>query len=196
MLAPPEWLLRDQVIQAPAPLIAEWLFHEDSLTRRLTRVSQECFSVMPLFEGWQPLRADECAALNIATGSEGWVREVYLLGHDQKWVFARSVAARAALEHDGLHMDQLGTRSLGELLFSDRAFARGPLQICQYPAQWLPVAHKQTGLWGRRSCFSRGSLSILVAEVFLPTVWQAIDAMTSNDACATLDNTDAHKERH
>ena len=171
----PEWLLRDQLIEAPAPVVVEWLFHEDSLTRRLTRLSNDGFSVRPLFEGWQRLRADECAALQLPEGSEGWVREVYLLGHDQKWVFARSVAGRGALENDGLHMDELGTRSLGELLFSDRAFARGPLQICQYPAPWLPQADTTPGLWGRRSCFRRGPLNILVAEVFLPTVWRAID---------------------
>lgn len=163
----------------------EWLFHEDSLTRRLTRLSHNGFSVMPLFEGWQRLRADECAALQLPEGSEGWVREVYLLGHGEKWVFARSVAGRSALEQDGLHMDELGTRSLGELLFSDRAFARGPLQICPYPAGWLPDADTTQGLWGRRSCFSRGPLSILVAEVFLPTVWRAIEQTP-----------DSEKERH
>ncbi len=181
----PQWLSRDQLIDAPEPVVLEWLFHEDSLTRRLTRLSHDGFSVTPLFEGWQRLRADECAALHLPEGSEGWVREVYLLGHGEKWVFARSVAGRAALAHDGLHMDELGTRSLGELLFSDRAFARGPLQICQYPAPWLPEADTTPGLWGRRSCFSRGPLSILVAEVFLPTVWRAIDQAV-----------DFHKERH
>lgn len=173
------------MIDAPEPLVLEWLLHEDSLTRRLTRLSHDGFSVTPLFEGWQRLRSDECLALQLPEGSEGWVREVYLLGHGEKWVFARSVAARAALEQDGLHMDELGTRSLGELLFSDRAFARGPLQICQYPAQWLPQADATQGLWGRRSCFTRGALGILVAEVFLPTVWRAIDQAA-----------DISKERH
>ncbi|MDU8475126.1 chorismate lyase, partial [Pseudomonas syringae pv. actinidiae] len=30
------------------------------------------------------------------------------------------------------------------------------------------------GLWARRSQFSRGALSVLVAEVFLPALWNAI----------------------
>ena len=177
----PEWRSRDELIDTPEPVVLEWLFHEDSLTRRLTRLSNEGFSVLPLFEGWQRLRADECAALRLPESSEGWVREVYLLGHGEQWVFARSVAARSALERDGLHMDQLGTRSLGELLFSDKAFSRGPLQICHYPASWLPSADRDQGLWGRRSCFTRAALSILVAEVFLPTVWRAIDAADSTN---------------
>jgi chorismate--pyruvate lyase len=155
-------------------VVFEWLFHQDSLTRRLTALSNDAFSVTPLFEGWQPLRDDECYALELPAHSIGWVREVYLRGHGEKWVFARSVAARSALQEGGLNMDELGTRSLGELLFCDEAFLRGPLQVCRYPAAWLPVADAADDLWGRRSCFSRGPLNILVAEVFLPTLWQAI----------------------
>jgi len=171
---PPLWLTRDQLTDAHAPLTLEWLFHPDSLTRRLTRLSADAFSVQPLTEGWQSLRADECSALRIPEGSQGWVREVYLRGHGDKWVFARSVAARNALENSGLHMDELGTRSLGELLFSDAAFQRGPLQICHYPALWLPAADTHEDLWARRSLFSRDALGILVAEVFLPNLWTEI----------------------
>ena len=173
----PRWLERAAVDDAAEPVVLEWLFHPDSLTRRLTALSAGHFSVTPLFEGWQALRDDECAALDLPAASVGWVREVYLLGHDQKWVFARSVAGRDALQQSGLHMDELGTRSLGELLFCDPAFARGTLQVCVYPATWLPAADAVADLWGRRSCFSRGPLKILVAEVFLPTLWQAIRTM-------------------
>jgi chorismate--pyruvate lyase len=169
------WHLRDQLIDTPEPMILRWLFNEDSLTRRLTRLSENSFSVTPLQEGWHVLRADECAALELAPGSEGWVREVYLRGHGDNWVFARSVAARSALEQDGLHMEDLGTRSLGELLFSDHAFVRGPMQVCCYPMAWLPAADAQEALWARRSCFRRANLSILVAEIFLPLVWRVIE---------------------
>lgn len=151
------------------------MFNEDSLTRRLTALSVGAFSVTPLYEGWQVLREDECAALGVCESCQGWVREVFLRGHDQPWVFARSVATRAALQGSGLNLAELGSRSLGELLFSDRAFARGELQVCRYPADWLPPEVRQAGLWGRRSCFSRASLGVLVTEVFLPVFWQAAD---------------------
>lgn len=108
-----QWLTQSLLSPLPTPLTLNWLFDEGSLTRRLTWLSNEGFSVTPLFEGWQPLRDDECAALGLAPASIGWVREVYLRGHDQPWVFARSVAARSALQGDGLHMDELGSRSLG-----------------------------------------------------------------------------------
>ncbi|MBF3221908.1 chorismate lyase, partial [Pseudomonas aeruginosa] len=63
------------------------------------------------------------------------------------------------------------TRSLGELLFSDSAFERGPIEVCRYPAAGLPAEVHAEGLWGRRSRFSRGALGVLVAEVYLPRLW-------------------------
>ncbi|MCJ0974809.1 chorismate lyase [Pseudomonas sp. PS1] len=168
------WSLADH-LASPLPAdLHGWLYTDrGSLTRRLTTLAEGAFSVVPLEEGWQVLRDDECAALHVAEGSEGWVREVYLRGHEQPWVFARSVAARSALVHSGLDLPQLGNRSLGELLFSDPAFARGPLEARHYPADWLPLPVRQAGLWARRSCFSQGELRVLVAEVFLPELWRA-----------------------
>jgi chorismate--pyruvate lyase len=177
-LSSPSWLNAEQLAPAPSAAVFGWLFNEDSLTRRLTQLSADQFSVTPLFEGWQALRPDECSALGVAPGSEGWVREVYLRGQQQPWVFARSVATRAVLEGSGLDLAQLGSRSLGELLFSDRAFDRGELQVCLYPAHWLPVEAHNTNLWARRSCFRRGELGVLVAEVFLPAFWQAAEIDT------------------
>ncbi|MDP2243343.1 chorismate lyase [Pseudomonas sp.] len=171
----PRWLTASQLHPAPAAGVGDWLFNQDSLTRRLTALSADSFSVTPLTEGWQRLRRDECSALNVAAGSQGWVREVYLRGHGQPWVFARSVAARSALEGSGLALEQLGSRSLGELLFSDRAFERGELQACHYPAPWLPEEVRAERLWARRSCFSRGALGVLVVEVFLPEFWPAAE---------------------
>ncbi|WP_217477500.1 chorismate--pyruvate lyase family protein [Stutzerimonas stutzeri] len=168
------WSLADR-LASPLPAdVHDWLYTDrGSLTHRLTDLADGAFSVTPLVEGWQVLRDDECAALGVVAGSEGWVREVYLRGHEQPWVFARSVAARRVLEQSGLDLPHLGSRSLGELLFSDPAFARGPLEARHYPADWLPPLVRQTGLWARRSCFSQGDLRVLVAEVFLPALWHA-----------------------
>nr|NYU01452.1 chorismate lyase [Pseudomonas sp. SbOxS1] len=177
---PPIWLVQSQLTPLPDTSILDWLFDHGSLTRRLIHLTNDAFSVTPLFEGWQTLRTDECAALDLAEGSEGWVREVYLRGHGQALVFARSVAARSALQGDGLHMDELGSRSLGELLFCDHAFQRRAIEVCHYPQAWLPSEVRAPGLWARRSRFDRGALSVLVAEIFLPTLWSAARAHPEN----------------
>ncbi|MFY0730085.1 chorismate--pyruvate lyase family protein [Pseudomonas sp. NFX15] len=176
----PTWRSQGQLTPLPDTSILDWLFDHGSLTRRLIQLTNDAFSVTPLFEGWQPLRADECAALDLADGSEGWVREVYLRGHGEALVFARSVASRSALQGDGLHMDELGSRSLGELLFCDQAFLRRAIEVCRYPQAWLPSEVRASDLWGRRSRFDRGALSVLVAEIFLPTLWDAARAQSEN----------------
>ena len=61
------------------------------------------------------------------------------------------------------------------------AWVRGPMQVCQYPRGGLPVADQADGLWARRSRFSRGPLSVLVAEVFLPNLWAALSARSENN---------------
>lgn len=171
--ASPQWLAPDLLHPTPTARELDWLNEQGSLTRRLTALAAGRFAVEPLVEGWQILRTDECAALGVPSGSEGWVREVYLHGAGRPWVFARSVAARSALERHPFALDSLGSRALGHLLFSDPAFTRQPIEACRYPAALLPPAVRAEGLWGRRSLFCQGPLGVLVAEVFLPALWRA-----------------------
>jgi chorismate--pyruvate lyase len=152
----------------------DWLFEEGSLTQRLTLLSSGSFSIKVLREGWEPLREDECEALQLTPHTEGWVREVALCGGDVPWVFARTVAARETLEPSGFNLAGLGNRSLGDLLFEDTAFVRQPIEVCQYPTEWLPEGQRIEGLWARRSRFDRANVSVLVAEVFLPAFWYAL----------------------
>lgn len=151
-----------------------WLSDTGSLTRRLTHVAEGNFKVTPISEGWAVLRDDECAALGLPLGARGWVREVHLRGHDQPWVFARSVAGQQALMEDGFPIDALGTRSLGELLFVDGGFSRGPIKACHYPRHWVPGLPLQAAPLARRSRFERGALGLLVTEVFLPEFWATL----------------------
>jgi len=113
------------------------------------------------------------------------VREVYLTGHGQPWVFARSVAAQAALDGSGFEIGQIGAQSLGEVLFRDARFTRGALELCHYPPAWLPPEIRADGLVGRRSCFCREAFCVLVAEVCLPALWARLgvaDAQQRADA--------------
>lgn len=154
------------------PIIGQWLFDQQSLTRRLSALSDNAFSVIPLKQSQAPLREDECQLLNLPQGSLGWVREVYLCGHDEPWVYARSVAPLATLTDTSLDLAGLGNRSLGERLFSDPAFTRSELTACVYPATLMPATDQHPHLWARRSCFTQQQAQVLVTEVFLPAFWQ------------------------
>lgn len=164
----------------------DWLFDEGSLTQRLSQLCRGNFRVQVLAEGWQTLPDDECQTLNIPSQSCGWVREVFLCDEQRPWVFARSVASQAQLQASDFDLSQLGSRSLGQLLFSHQAFQRGAMYIRQMPCQHLPaVAQQQAAtqqyLWARRSCFHKNSLGVLVAEVFLPRLWQDINTSAFNN---------------
>ncbi|MCJ8168182.1 chorismate--pyruvate lyase family protein [Atopomonas sediminilitoris] len=164
------WHLPNQLHPGPTPSERDWLLDQGSLTRRLQALAAGEFRVEPLQEGWQSLRADEARALGVATGSQGWVREVLLRGREQPWVFARSVASHEALRGSGFDLAHLGSRSLGELLFTSPAFQRGAIELAHYPSAWLPSAVRTEQLWARRSRFDRERLSLLVCEVFLPAL--------------------------
>lgn len=142
-----------------------WLEEAGSLTQRLSQLHGAPIRVQVEYEGWQMLRADECAALSLPLYTEGWVREVHLCAGAVPWVFARSVTSRKVLESKVFTLEGLGNRALGHLLFSDPAFSRGPIEICRYPV---------SGFWARRSIFQRGVSALLVAEVFLPEFWSAV----------------------
>lgn len=154
----------------------DWLFAQGSLTQRLSAACRTEFRVQLLNEGWQILSDSECSALNIPLNSCGWAREVFLCDGQQPWVFARSVASQTALHAAEFDISQLGSRSLGELLFSDPAFQRGVMYISHMPSAQLPLVAQQQAapalqLWARRSCFQKNALGVLVAEFFLPQFW-------------------------
>lgn len=149
-------------------VLCDWLGDTGSLTRRLMAAGNDDFRVEVLNEAHQPARADEAAALGLAAGQPVWVREVLLHTAGAPRVFARTVADLAAFNAAGVHLENLGSRSLGDLLFNDPRIRREPIEISRYPAHWLPADRQQDGCWARRSLFASDRLQLLVCEVFLP----------------------------
>lgn len=156
-----------------------WLVDRGSLTQRL---KSRCatFRVVPLATGFARANADEYALLGVAPGTRAYVREVLLLCNEVPVVFAHSVLPLASLRGGWHGITRLGSRSLGEALFSDHRIARQPL-ACRQVRHGHPlfqrIARQQpltaSSLWARRSVFRLNAHPLLVTEVFLP----AIDAL-------------------
>ena len=164
----PDWHSPATHPQRPSPLLLDWLTDEGSLTRRLMAAGSSDFRVEVLLEQQQPARADEAAALGLHTGQALWIREVLLHTAGAPRVFARTVADLHTFNAAGVHLENLGSRSLGQLLFSDPRIRREPIEISPYPAEWMPPEHRAEHCWARRSRFSSERLQLLVCEVFLP----------------------------
>lgn len=164
----PDWHPATTYPEPPTDIQLDWLCDEGSLTRRLIAAGQNDFHVEVLNEQQQPARADEAAALGLSVGQPLWIREVLLHTAGAPRVFARTVADLQAFNAMGVHLENLGNRSLGELLFSDPRIQRKPIEISRYPAAWLPAQHRSEQCWARRSLFCSSRLQLLVCEVFLP----------------------------
>ncbi|MGR6980563.1 chorismate--pyruvate lyase family protein [Testudinibacter sp. P27/CKL/0425] len=129
-----------------------WLLGEDSLTAKLKRHCHH-FRVELLNQSWQQaLLPNEGAVL--PPDQAYLIREVFLYGDQQRWVFARTVIP-AALCQQFPQLQTLGEKSLGEFLFEQK-LARGELQ-------WS----KLNTLSARRSLFSDATSGLLVTELFL-----------------------------
>ncbi|MCV6590727.1 MAG: chorismate lyase [Marinobacterium sp.] len=158
-------LCRPSQLQAPLQW-RDWLLDRGSLTRRLVQLSNSNFRVEVLGQHWAIPTASERKALGMRCRQKALIREVQLIGHDQAWVYARSILPAATLTGRQRQLALLGSRSLGTMLFSEPTMQRSPLQISQL--------HLHTGetAWARRSVFNLAGKPLLVCEVFLPALLQ------------------------
>lgn len=144
---------------------------EGSLTARLQAHSAGAFAVSVLRQDWGAARTSELRLLGCRPGQKMLVREVILHGHQQPWVFARSLVPYTSLTGRLKALRNLDNRPLGALLFQDPGMRRDPLELASIEPkhQYVDAGYQpdQT-LWGRRSLFYLDDQPLLVSEVFLP----------------------------
>lgn len=154
----------------------DWLVHVGSLTARI-RSRCEDFRVRLAGQRRMCPFEDERAPLGLRSGESAWVREVVLLSGNAPLVFAHTVLPAPHARGSWRLLAGLGTKPLGELLFTDPLVSREALRYARldarYPLYGRAVAHsgvRPDRLWARRSLFRRDGRAILVSEVFLPAV--------------------------
>lgn len=156
----------------PSTRLQTWLLDGGSLTAKLIKLSHGEFRVQVLQQVRGRASRSEALALNIGFHERCLIREVILRGHNQPWVFARSVLPLSSLTGSLYHLRKQGTRPLGAFLFSQPHLKRSPiaLGLIRRHHAYLPAALMgETPIWGRRSIFSIDDKPLLVSEVFLPS---------------------------
>jgi chorismate--pyruvate lyase len=154
--------------------LAPWLHDRGSLTQR---IRERCgnFMVRPVRSGLARIAFDESALLGLAPHRLAWSREVFLYADGEPVVFAHSACAPQHLRGAWGAVRGLGSRPLGELLFSHPQVVRRPLH---YKALHMhhPLCRSAVDggapdrLWARRSLFTLHGAPLLVTEVFLPGI--------------------------
>ena len=129
------------------------------------------------------------AVADIPVGEKVLVREVLLYCDDKPQVFARSLLPLSSLTGEEQALTNLGTQSLGQVLFNNPSLERKVIEVAAFDlnssvgklSQNLQLNFTHT-LWGRRSIFILENKPLMVAEVFLPGAfsYQKIESAGTN----------------
>lgn len=156
--------------RAPAawvpPAYRDLLLSRDSLTRRLKRRCRSDFQVRVLSECFAVPSRLERRRLGLRAREVCWIREVLLMGDGEPWVLARTLMPNRTLKGRFRRLRHLGRKPLGEVLFRESGWRRGPLEIGH---GYLPGADRRG--YARRSAFAYGDCSVLITEFFFPRLW-------------------------
>jgi chorismate--pyruvate lyase len=168
-------------VDAP-PAMRHWLTGAASLTAKLKSRSQ-AFRVECLHQRSARCLQDEAAALGLARRARVWEREVLLKCDNRAVVFAHTVVPVTATAADWPLFSALGNASLGSTLFGDRQVRRGTLEYARlkegHPlllrARAALGADAGSVLYARRCLYRRNRGTLLVTEVFLPSILELTD---------------------
>lgn len=155
-------------------MLRSLLLDRGSLTRRLITLSQGDFRVRLDRLAWGAPFAGEARTLGLRAREAALLREVTLMCRERAAVFARSVIPQRTLRGRYRRLRHLGSRPLGELLFTDKHVVRGRTRIFPvrpgdtlYAGALRRAARARPRFWGRTSLFYIGGEPLLVTEIFL-----------------------------
>ncbi|RYV03674.1 chorismate--pyruvate lyase [Shewanella sp. OPT22] len=170
------WQLPNQCSTLPSANLTSWLLANGSLTEKLKACCKE-FEVTVLGEREiTPLNAEFDAHDKV------WVREVLLKLDNVPWVFARTLIPFPLLEQTAVDFQGLGTKPLGQLLYSHHEFIPGKIEIGKSSTYGsiaqlaISLSQPTESIWGRRRFFSYKQNEIIVCEFFLPAALEFIEA--------------------
>lgn len=168
-------------LNAP-PSLRPWLTEGGSLTARL-KAHSHAFRVQCLHQRVARCLSDEAAVIGLHRPGRVWEREVLLRCDNRPVVFAHTVVPMSATAADWPLFSALGERSLGTTLFGDPQVRRGVLEFARL-REGHPLAQRAAAalfreneaplqeriLYARRCLYRRRRGTLLVTEVFLPSV--------------------------
>jgi chorismate--pyruvate lyase len=153
--------------------LKSWLLDPNSLTARLKSHSHQ-FRVELLGQRVETCQKNEAVAL-IPEGEQVLVREVLLFCDEKPQVFARSLLPLSSLTGTEQRLANLGTQSLGQVLFNNPSLERQIIEVAEFDENSSVAKlacdlqlQVENSLWGRRSIFVLENKPLMVAEVFLP----------------------------
>jgi len=169
----PHWKKTRLSIKQTIPANAlSWIYEKKSLTRRLRQHYGSSLTVEILFHRRKPAFLSECKLLKLPHQQYNLVREVLLHADGKPLILARTILPEQTIKIAKRNLSHLGTRPLGEVIFSYPQLERLELNTtCVSYETWNP---ELTGkikvdqkIWGRRTVYAIHKQKMLVSEFFL-----------------------------
>lgn len=158
-----------------------WLFDPRSLTRRLARHCPGGPQVRLLGQRWCVPPHEERIRLGLPPRVRALVREVVLSCNGVPFVFGRSVFPRSSIRHARWRIGHLGSRPLGDVLFSTPGMQRVSAQVSAIAPEDLLFRRATLAMhpvplpaWQRHSLFARDGADLLVSELFLEPAFRPV----------------------
>ena len=153
--------------------VLSWLLDQHSLTQKL-QASAQYFQVK-VKQQLMLSNSEYSLSRFFIKENKVLVREVFLCCDNQPVVFAQTEIPFSTLTEQQANLANIGTGSLGSILFQDPSLQRDQIEVAQFPVSsavhQLCKSLQQDAdypLWGRRSLFYINNKPLLVSEVFLP----------------------------
>ena len=169
----PRWQNNRQGTRHKLPAaVQSWVYEPGSLTRRLRAHYGSAVTVTVLMQVWGRPFLSEQQALKLNGQSYCLVREVLLHADGKPLLLARTIIPASTIKVARSNLSQLGTRPLGEVLFSYPKLERRVEAVSLIkPKRWTQsVAAKAAinqNVWGRRTVYGIAHKDMLVSEFFL-----------------------------
>lgn len=155
--------------------VQSWTYEAGSLTRRLRDYYGDAITVSILFHEWRIPYLSERRQLQLPPHRYGLTREVMLHKNGKPLLLARTIIPEETIKAAHRNLAHLGTRPLGEVIFSYPDLERITMDLTLIPPdtwteQVQQKANIQQPIWGRRTVYSIQKRPMLVSEFFLPEI--------------------------
>ncbi|MCK5729088.1 MAG: chorismate lyase [Methylococcales bacterium] len=149
--------------------IASWINEKNSLTQRLRNTHGDAVNVKILFHQWKSPFLSESKHLNLYPHRYCLIREVLLSADEKPLILARTILPKKTITNAQRQLSHLGTRPLGEVIFSDPYLKRLAMDISLLKKKhWNESLPISPAIWGRRTVYAIQNQPLLVSEFFLP----------------------------
>jgi chorismate lyase len=155
--------------------VQSWAYEGGSLTQRLRDYYGSSVAVAILYHKWGAPYLTERRQLESPLQRFCLIREVMLHTNSKPLLLARTIIPEATIKVAHRNLAHLGTRPLGEVIFSYPDLERISMDLTRIsPSNWTAQTQQKANIeqptWGRRTIYAINNRPMLVSEFFLPEI--------------------------